>query len=101
MIEKGLMAPSVSTARKQAEAEVVAGGSAPREMMEFARKALATIRDNCEDVGERFVEEARKIHYGEAESRGIMGKASVEDVGALVEEGIDVMPLPRLPEDAN
>jgi hypothetical protein len=47
-----------------------------------------------EDVGERFPEEARRIHYGEAEARGIRGKASAEDAQALREEGIEVVSLP-------
>jgi len=45
-------------------------------------------------VGERFAEEARRIHYGEAEQRGIRGQASREETRALLEEGIAVMPLP-------
>jgi hypothetical protein len=49
---------------------------------------------NTEDVGERFADEARRIHYGEAEERAIRGKASVEEREALKEEGIEVHPLP-------
>ena len=52
-------------------------------------------------MGDKFPEEARKIHYGESEERGIYGEASTEDVEGLKEEGIDVMPLPVLPEDRN
>lgn len=59
------------------------------------------MRANTEDVGERFPEEARKIHYGEAETRGIMGRASPEEAQALTEEGIEIAALPVLPEDAN
>ncbi len=47
-----------------------------------------------EDVGERFPEEARRIHYGEVEERGIRGRATREDADALREEGIEVMALP-------
>ncbi|MHA1549466.1 MAG: DUF1178 family protein, partial [Alphaproteobacteria bacterium] len=46
-------------------------------------------------------EEARKIHYEEVEPRGIYGEASGEDARELLEEGIDVLPLPALPEDSN
>jgi hypothetical protein len=49
---------------------------------------------NTEDVGERFAEEARRIHYGETEERGIRGQASAEETQALLEEGIGVLPLP-------
>jgi hypothetical protein len=58
---------------------------------------LRTVRhmiENTEDVGERFPEEARRIHYGEVEERGIRGQASSEDAQALREEGIDVVALP-------
>ena len=48
---------------------------------------------NTEDVGEKFAEEARRIHYGEADERGIRGKASAKETEALLEEGIGVMPL--------
>ncbi len=61
--------------------------------LQMARQIVA----QTEDVGERFAEEARKIHYGESEERGIRGQASRAETEALVEEGIAVMPLP-LPE---
>jgi hypothetical protein len=49
---------------------------------------------NTEDVGERFADEARRIHYGEAEERAIRGQASADERAALREEGIEVHPLP-------
>ena len=52
-------------------------------------------------VGDKFPEEARKIHYGETEARGIYGQASVEEAAELMEEGVGVMPIPQLPEDKN
>lgn len=59
----------------------------------MARRIVA----NTEDVGERFAEEARRIHYGESAQRGIRGKASAAETESLVEEGISVMQL-ALPE---
>ena len=53
---------------------------------------------NTEDVGTQFAEEARKIHYGEREERNIRGQATREETEALIDEGIDVMPLP-VPEN--
>ena len=47
-----------------------------------------------EDVGERFVDEARRMHYGETEERGIRGRATPEQTQSLVEEGIQVFALP-------
>lgn len=58
--------------------------------MKMVRHVLAS----TEDVGDRFAEEARKIHYGESEERGIRGQASREETEALLEEGIGVLPLP-------
>lgn len=55
---------------------------------------LKQVMANTEDVGERFAEEARRIHYGEAEERGIRGQATPEETEALLEEGIGVLPLP-------
>ena len=57
-------------------------------------RALRHVMSTTEDVGERFPEEARRIHYGEVEERGIRGRASREDADALREEGIEVMALP-------
>jgi hypothetical protein len=57
-------------------------------------RAVRQVMKSTEDVGERFPEEARRIHYGEVEERGIRGRASREDAEALREEGIEVMPLP-------
>ena len=72
--------------------------SDPAQALQAAYLQLARrIVSETEDVGERFAEEARKIHYGETEERGIRGQASREETEALMEEGITVMPLP-LPE---
>jgi hypothetical protein len=69
------------------------------------RQKLRDLRDhivkNAEDVGQRFPEEARKMHYGEAEHRSIYGIASPQDAEALHEEGIAFSALPVLPDDRN
>ena len=86
-------APAAPVADKQA---LVAGDAA--QALQAAWLQLARqIVSQTEDVGRRFAEEARKIHYGESEERGIRGQASREETEALLEEGIAVMPLP-LPE---
>ena len=59
-----------------------------------AMRAIREVLEKTENVGDRFAEEARRIHYNEAPSRNIRGVASADDAQALVEEGIDVMPLP-------
>jgi hypothetical protein len=57
-------------------------------------KAVRHVMANTEDVGERFTDEARRIHYGDAPNRGIRGQASADQAAELAEEGIDVLPLP-------
>ena len=66
----------------------------PQQLQAAWIKAVKEVMAQTEDVGNRFAEEARKIHYGEAESRGIRGQASAEQTQALQEEGIPVVPLP-------
>ncbi len=102
-VGKALMAPAVATAHA-GDAQVpmpMAGGGVPAEMIAKLREVVTQIRASSEDVGTRFPEEARKIHYGEAPARGIIGQAKQEEIGALLEEGIEIAPLPVLPEDAN
>ena len=69
------------------------------------RAKLKELRDhikaNADNVGEQFPEQARKMHYGEIEHRPIYGDASPTEAKALIEEGVDVLPLPVLPEDRN
>ncbi|MFC5759194.1 DUF1178 family protein [Rhizobium sp. GCM10022189] len=100
-ISKSLMAPSVATARKKDEMQAVAMDTARREAFLRLKQAVAAIKANSEDVGARFPEEARKIHYGEADARGIIGKATADEARSLVEEGIEIAALPILPEDVN
>jgi len=83
-------APAAPVADPQA---LVAGDAAQALQAAYLQMARRIV-DQTEDVGERFAEEARKIHYGETEERGIRGKASRQETEALMEEGIAVMPLP-------
>jgi hypothetical protein len=84
----GAVAPQAAAPRQ----EVM---SAPNPQLQAAWMELVKqVMSNTEDVGERFAEEARKIHYGETEERGIRGQASREETQALLEEGIGVLPLP-------
>ena len=69
--------------------------AAPDATMQAAwMKMVRHVMANTEDVGARFPEEARRMHYGETEERGIRGQASAQETQALVEEGIGVLPLP-------
>ncbi|MHA7776284.1 DUF1178 family protein [Roseibium sp. M-1] len=72
-----------------------------KDVIEALRLVRARIVENSENVGRNFAAEARKIHYGETEERSIYGETSPKDVEALLDEGIQVFPLPELPEDKN
>lgn len=100
-ISKLLMAPSVSTARKKDELQTLAMDAVRKEAMIKLKEAVDSIKANAEDVGAKFPEEARKIHYGEADARGIIGKATPDEAQALVEEGIEIAAIPVLPDDIN
>ncbi len=69
------------------------------------RSKLKELRDhlvkNSDNVGNKFPEEARRMHYGETEHRSIYGEASPEEAKELIEEGVELLPLPVLPEDRN
>jgi hypothetical protein len=116
-VEKAIMAPRLSmTARKRGKMrietpapEAVASETAPVAMVspqerEFRAK-LKELRDhltrNADNVGGKFPEEARKMHYGEIEHRSIYGEASTEEARKLAEEGIEFHPLPVLPDERN
>lgn len=60
-------------------------------------QALRQVVSSTEDVGQRFADEARRMHYGETQARSIRGQASVREAVELLEEGIEVLPLPMLP----
>ncbi|MBL0406070.1 DUF1178 family protein [Microvirga aerilata] len=106
-VEKQIMAPSVARTDKAPapaapETQPVAVLS---EKERDIRAALRALRDhvlkNSENVGKGFVEEARKMHYGETEERSIYGEADLAEARALLEEGIDVLPIPVVPDDRN
>lgn len=69
----------------------------PREMRETLLKLREQVEKNLEPVGEKFAEEARKIHYGESDKRGIYGHTTDEEAEALAEEGIEFGRLPWIP----
>ena len=69
----------------------------PKELREALVKVREHVEKNCEHVGDKFAEEARKIHYGESEKRGIYGQTSEEEAEALSEEGIEFGRLPWVP----
>ncbi len=99
-VDKALMTPSVSTSRKQ-EKMALAMGAQQREAMAQLKALSEKMRENADYVGGKFAEEARKIHFGETEARGIYGEATPEEARGLVEDGVEFMPIPVFPDDRN
>jgi len=97
-VTKALMAPNVANTKKKH-----GGGKSDKSAMHMGqyKAALAELRKhvekNCDYVGEKFPEEARKIHYGETEQRNIYGEASAEEATELKEEGVEVQRVPWTP----
>ncbi|MGH6739632.1 MAG: DUF1178 family protein [Bradyrhizobium sp.] len=121
-VEKAIMAPRIvgKKGRERAAplaeaapvsdvAETLAPTAGPTPLMmtqeRELRVKLKELRDhivkNADNVGEKFPNEARKMHYGEIEHRPIYGEASPEEAKSLIEEGVEVSPLPVLPDDRN
>jgi hypothetical protein len=122
-VEKALMAPRLSGTKKRGAAAVPAPAPAPEPSSPAAapatpapvammspqehelRKKLKEIREHltksADYVGQKFPEEARKMHYGEIEHRSIYGEASPDQAKELHDEGIEFHPLPVLPDERN
>lgn len=97
-VGKAIMAPAVAGTKSRAEPSV-----APAKMREMFRHAAREVRAHVlsefDDVGPRFAAEARAIHDGQAEDRGIYGQATPTEVKALADDGVTVAPLPPEPPD--
>ncbi|MEM7400205.1 MAG: DUF1178 family protein [Pseudomonadota bacterium] len=110
-VQKAPMAPAVLRGRKRA----TPGGATPEtgvketpaahapegQTYAFLKGLREHLKANADDVGDKFAEEARKMHHGEAEERSIYGEASSDEAKSLYEEGIPALPLPKLPKDHN
>jgi hypothetical protein len=117
-VEKAIMAPRIVSKKGRERVEPAPATPTPVEtpaaaaptplLMAQERELRAKLRElrdhivkNADNVGERFPNEARKMHYGDIEHRPIYGEASPEEARSLIDEGIEVSPLPVLPEDRN
>lgn len=108
-VGKAIMAPNISTGKTKARSAPKDGEPDKAEVRarELAAKILEAVGDirehveaNCDDVGDRFAEEARRIHYGETEERGIYGRATDDEAGELDDEGIEFFRLPAARRDS-
>ena len=93
----GSGAAPAPTPRPPARSPEMAGGRLPAHMRAMLQKMRAEVERHCDYVGPQFAEEARKIHRGESDKRGIYGEASPEQAEALADEGIQVSQIPWVP----
>ena len=95
-VKKAIMAPAVSGTKKsvRSRAEV-------QKMRQFATGLRKYVQENADYVGPNFAKESRKIHYGETPDRHIYGEATHKEAQELVEEGVDIAPMPPDLEGAN
>jgi hypothetical protein len=114
-VVRAIMAPQIVSKKSRdraapapaAATEATTPASTPLMMAQERelRAKLRELRDhivkNADNVGERFPNEARKMHYGDIEHRPIYGEASPEEARSLIDEGVEVSPLPVLPDDRN
>ena len=115
-VEKAIMAPRIVGKKPAASpenppaapADVAAAPASTPLLMAQERELRAKLKElrdhivkSADNVGERFPNEARKMHYGDIEHRPIYGEASPDEARALIDEGVEVTPLPVLPEDRN
>lgn len=95
-VEKAIMAPALATSERP-----TLSNEESRKMRQFMMGLRKYVQENAEYVGPNFAEEARKIHYGESVDRHIYGETTLEEAQELVEEGVDVAPLPPDLEGVN
>ena len=92
-VQKGLMAPNIGKVREQPP-------MTPARMRQMLVALRQQVETHCDYVGPQFAEEARKIHYGEVDPRGIYGEASAEESRELADEGIEFGQIPWISPDS-
>ncbi len=95
-VRKQIMAPAVVTSKGKAE---TTPGPSREMMMEMANQVRRHVEDNFDNVGDAFAREARAIHEGRSEERGIYGEATLREARELLEDGVPVAPLPQVSPD--
>jgi hypothetical protein len=92
---KGEKKPETApSAPEPAPVNATAGGAIPDAVRAALQRLRQEVESHCEYVGNDFAEEARRIHHGEAEQRGIYGESSEEEAASLAEDGIDIARIP-------
>lgn len=94
------MAPAVARTDNR-RVPLAAAHPEAAKFRDMLREYRRQVMSEADYVGNRFAEEARKIHFEEVEARGIYGEATSDEVAALLDDGVDFLPLPDLPEEHN
>lgn len=94
-VSKAPMSPRISKSSSSQQIVATRANEVAQELAEAASKIREHVEENCDYVGTEFAEEARKIHYGEADERGIYGEATINEAKELNDEGIEVLPIPK------
>jgi hypothetical protein len=101
-VSKAIMAPNIARSREtEGRWPPAALDERPTMLRAMAQELRERIVAATEDVGDCFPREARRIQDGEAQARAIRGRASLEEARALLEEGVEILPLPGPPDDAH
>jgi hypothetical protein len=100
-IEKQIMAPAIRSTEPEKPQPVALADPRDAEMRQLLRAYRSFIESNAEHVGGKFAEEARKIHFGESDERAIYGEATPTEIRELREDGVEVAPVPVLPDERN
>ncbi len=101
-VKKTIMAPALKKSAKQLPATSAPNSPPdPQKLRQFIAGYRKFVEENAEYVGPKFPEEARKIHYGEAEERHIYGESTLREARELIEEGVEIAPVPPDPGDLN
>ena len=109
-VRRDLMAPAIGKARAEAvpvevpppapapeTPAVTTAGPMPAQLLSLLQRMRAEVEKNCDHVGRDFAEEARRMHRGESERRGIYGEATPDEAEALADEGIEIGQIPWVP----
>lgn len=99
-VRKAMMTPNIATSRKSSSSSETEA-KVPEEVLDALRTLRREVVEKADYVGPRFAEEARKIHFGETEARGIYGEATPDEARGLADDGVEFMPIPVFPDDQN
>ncbi len=100
-IAKAIMAPAVKGSVTKAKGQSEPTPEQQAKLRHYMAGYRKFVEENAEYVGKQFPEEARKIHYGETEERHIYGESTLQEAKALIDEGVEIAPIPPKPDELN